>query len=294
MTVPRALSNVVIFLAIRSRCLVPGRSGPTVSSLTATVAAPVVSPPVSEKIVSSKDTGSTLSASNVHPLADPVLSSAGYHSFKKVHFERADDLTEFDYAVLAKGDTEAWGNLRNSFRYSYGDVDDVALTEPFHYIVGLFAVCDDVHRRALFNELAAVRNRLKHEIDCTVLACIFFAEPDPDEYYRLYDELFDEHDNLVLQDDIDAHDLLLFRESAPAEAMAIEAMDAEITAINLDIADERAARVAAEADLAEEQAARAAAEDRIRAAVERLQLKDDADAADILAALKGDSSGAQD
>jgi len=125
----------------------------------------------------------------------------------------------------------------------------------------------------LFLELARARDRLRRELRANVVACVFFADPDPDEVDRVW-QFIDEHS--------DALSGLVFNPVAQEN--------------NLFVFD--GSKVAYDTELRRYEADADATEDRVRAAIAlaeaRLAGNDDIHRADIIAALKGEGEiGAQ-
>mmetsp|Transcript_4335 Transcript_4335/g.17566 ORF Transcript_4335/g.17566 Transcript_4335/m.17566 type:complete len:235 (+) Transcript_4335:566-1270(+) len=99
----------------------------------------------------------------------------------------------------------------------------------------------------LFLELARARDRLRRELRANVVACVFFADPDPDELDRLrryiVEHSVDERDGLVFNPVTKENNLFVFYGSRVA-------LDAELRAYEAD-ADATEDRVRAAIALAE-------------------------------------------
>jgi len=198
------------------------------------------------------------------------LTEAGYEPFGSTRPGLNSFGLEF---VLARGASRSWPELFEVYEdvYCPADFDPRGVHLAIGHFVPAFDAPDIENE---LRQLALARDSLALSNGNPVVACVFSwaNEGDTDLEVALTTS--------NVKGIIDSCGISVFNDELVGLYATSEALKTNLTA--------------AEADLAEEQAARAAAEDRIRAAVERLQLKDDADAADILAALKGDSSGAQD
>jgi len=184
-------------------------------------------------------------AVSLHPLVDPVLTGVGYHPVGKVPLRRVEpgeDSAESSFAVLATGSAESWEALRDSFMFEHGPFADFDPTEP-HLLLARFARADDLYdaeyryNDELYAELSLMRDALERTGN-RVVACVLFAELDPDELERLEDDLFAEEceSEFFIARYADPHRVFLFHRSELAEEAEIARLEADIAAAEADLA----------------------------------------------------------
>ena len=216
----------------------------------------------------------------VHPpyMDDPVLTACGYEPLEKMplHVEPG---RPSDFAVLASARSpDAWDRLRGSFQVHFDTSAEFTPTKP-HYLLGLFADAEDLlrsewyldelgggrRRGELFVELGRTRDRIIREMHgkLNVVACVFFADPAPDENDRLHYSLWTEYEDLVIQDVAQENNILVIHQSTVASEAELDGWDAALTTAKQQ-------REAAEAALAEKDIALAAANRKVDTALAEL------------------------
>ena len=229
------LAPPILLLATRSWCLAPF---PLKSAQSRVVAdAPAVKAPQNPKWEDRP-----WFKGSIHPLEDPVLTKCGYEPLKKVPLIVEHETERFispwptrdawvaqhepfvprlsDFAVLASARSpNAWKSLRDSVWIEFDTSADFTPPEPHflfgtkpHYLLGLFADFDDLYRGDLFVELGRARDRIIQDSrgKANVVACVFFADPDPDESQRLYDSMVRGYDGDLIEEAAEEHNLFFF------------------------------------------------------------------------------------